>query len=142
MIRFSLHCGNAHEFDAWFRSNEDFDEQKKSGLLSCPFCHSTSIEKQLMAPAVSTARKREQQVGLGLEAEQQKMLSALREVTKKVRKEAEYVGDRFAEEARRIHFKEVEERAIYGEASVKEVSSLMEDGIPVVPLPSLPEDEN
>lgn len=142
MIRFSLHCGNAHEFDAWFRSNEDFDEQKKSGLLSCPFCHSTSIEKQLMAPAVSTARKREQQVGLGLEAEQQKMLSALREVTKKVRKEAEYVGDRFAEEARRIHFKEVEERAIYGEASVKEVSSLVEDGIPVVPLPSLPEDEN
>lgn len=142
MIRFSLHCDNAHEFDAWFRSNEDFDEQKKSGLLSCPFCHSTSIEKQLMAPAVSTARKREQQVGLGLEDEQQKMLSALREVTKKVRKEAEYVGDRFAEEARRIHFKEVEERAIYGEASVKEVSSLVEDGIPVVPLPSLPEDEN
>lgn len=142
MIRFSLHCDNAHEFDTWFRSNEDFDEQKKSGLLSCPFCHSTSIEKQLMAPAVSTARKREQQVGLGLEAEQQKMLSALREVTKKVRKEAEYVGDRFAEEARRIHFKEVEERAIYGEASVKEVSSLVEDGIPVVPLPSLPEDEN
>ena len=142
MIRFSLHCDNAHEFDAWFRSNEDFDGQKKSGLLSCPVCHSTSIEKQLMAPAVSTARKREQQVGLGLEAEQQKMLSALREVTKKVRKEAEYVGDRFAEEARRIHFKEVEERAIYGEASVKEVSSLVEDGIPVVPLPSLPEDEN
>lgn len=142
MIRFSLHCDNAHEFDAWFRSNEDFDEQKKSGLLSCPFCHSTSIEKQLMAPAVSTARKREKQVGLGLEAEQKKMLSALREVTKKVRKEAEYVGDRFAEEARRIHFKEVEERAIYGEASVKEVSSLVEDGIPVVPLPSLPEDEN
>ena len=142
MIRFSLHCDNAHEFDAWFRSNEDFNGQKKSGLLSCPFCHSTSIEKQLMAPAVSTARKREQQVGLGLEAEQQKMLSALREVTKKVRKEAEYVGDRFAEEARRIHFKEVEEHAIYGEASVKEVSSLVEDGIPVVPLPSLPEDEN
>lgn len=142
MIRFSLHCDNAHEFDTWFRSNEDFDEQKKSGLLSCPFCHSTSIEKQLMAPAVSTARKREQQVGLGLEDEQQKMLSALREVTKKVRKEAEYVGDRFAEEARRIHFKEVEERAIYGEASVKEVSSLVEDGISVVPLPSLPEDEN
>lgn len=142
MIRFSLHCDNAHEFDAWFRSNEDFDGQKKSGLLSCPFCHSTSIEKQLMAPAVSTARKREQQVGLGLEDEQQKMLSALREVTKKVRKEAEYVGDRFAEEARRIHFKEVEERAIYGEASVKQVSSLVEDGISVVPLPSLPEDEN
>lgn len=142
MIHFSLHCDNAHEFDAWFRSNEDFDGQKKSGLLSCPFCHSTSIEKQLMAPAVSTARKREQQVGLGLEDEQQKMLSALREVTKKVRKEAEYVGDRFAEEARRIHFKEVEERAIYGEASVKEVSSLVEDGISVVPLPSLPEDEN
>lgn len=142
MIHFSLHCDNAHEFDAWFRSNEDFDGQKKSGLLSCPFCHSTSIEKQLMAPAVSTARKREQQVGLGLEDEQQKMLSALREVTKKVRKEAEYVGDRFAEEARRIHFKEVEERAIYGEASIKEVSSLVEDGIPVVPLPSLPEDEN
>lgn len=141
MIRFSLHCDKPHEFDAWFRSNEDFEKQKASGLLNCPMCGSTSIEKQLMAPAVATARQREH-IASGLKAEQKKMLAALRDATNQIRKNAEYVGDRFTEEARRIHFKEVKARAIYGEATIQDVSSLVEDGIDVVPLPTLPEDEN
>ncbi|WP_297322849.1 DUF1178 family protein [uncultured Bartonella sp.] len=141
MIRFSLHCDKAHEFDGWFRSNEDFSNQKKSRLIRCPICDSTEIDKTLMAPAVSTAKKREH-VGLALQAEQKKMLEAMRNITREVRKNADYVGDRFAEEARRIHFKEVKQRAIYGEASACEVSSLVEDGIAIVPLVTLPEDEN
>lgn len=141
MIRFSLHCDQAHEFDGWFRNNDDFLTQKKSKLIRCPICDSTEIDKTLMAPAVSTAKKREQ-VGLALQARQKKMLETMRNITREVRNNAEYVGDHFAEEARRIHFNEVKPRAIYGEASVSEVSSLVDDGIPVMPLVTLPEDEN
>ena len=141
MICFSLHCDKAHEFDGWFRNNEDFLNQKKSDLIHCPICDSTAIDKTLMAPAVATSRKREQ-VGLGLTLEQQKMVETMRKLTREVHKNAEYVGNRFAEEARRIHFKEVKERPIYGEANAKEVSSLADDGIPVMPLATLPEDEN
>ena len=141
MIRFSLHCDHAHEFDGWFRNNDDFLNQKKTGLIHCPICDSNVIDKTLMAPAVSTSRKHEQ-VGMGLNQEQKRIIEEMRKLTRQVRKNAEYVGDHFAEEARRIHFKEVKERPIYGEASSEEVSSLVDDGIPVMPLAPLPEDEN
>ncbi len=141
MIRFSLHCDHAHEFDGWFRNNDDFLNQKKNGLIHCPVCDSKVIDKTLMAPAVSTSRKHEQ-VGMGLNQEQKRIIEEMRKLTRQVRKNAEYVGDHFAEEARRIHFKEVKERPIYGEASSEEVSSLVDDGIPVMPLAPLPEDEN
>lgn len=141
MIRFSLHCDHAHEFDGWFRNNDDFLNQKKAGLIHCPVCDSNVIDKTLMAPAVSTSRKYGQ-VGMGLNQEQKRIIEEMRKLTRQVRKNAEYVGDHFAEEARRIHFKEVKERPIYGEASSEEVSSLVDDGIPVMPLAPLPEDEN
>ncbi|MBI0019772.1 DUF1178 family protein [Bartonella sp. W8097] len=141
MIRFSLHCDHAHEFDGWFRNNDDFLYQKKAGLIHCPICDSNVIDKTLMAPAVSTSKKHEQ-VGMGLNQEQKRIIEEMRKLTRQVRKNAEYVGDHFAEEARRIHFKEVKERPIYGEASSEEVSSLVDDGIPVMPLAPLPEDEN
>ncbi|AQT42130.1 hypothetical protein BBC0178_006340 [Bartonella apihabitans] len=141
MIRFSLHCDHAHEFDGWFRNNDDFLNQKKAGLIHCPICDSNVIDKTLMAPAVSTSKKHEQ-VGMGLNQEQKRIIEEMRKLTRQVRKNAEYVGDHFAEEARRIHFKEVKERPIYGEASSEEVSSLVDDGIPVMPLAPLPEDEN
>ncbi|CAM1639321.1 DUF1178 family protein [Bartonella apihabitans] len=141
MIRFSLHCDHAHEFDGWFRNNDDFLYQKKAGLIHCPVCDSNVIDKTLMAPAVSTSKKHEQ-VGMGLNQEQKRIIEEMRKLTRQVRKNAEYVGDHFAEEARRIHFKEVKERPIYGEASSEEVSSLVDDGIPVMPLAPLPEDEN
>jgi len=141
MIRFSLHCDHAHEFDGWFRNNDDFLNQKKAGLIHCPVCDSNVIDKTLMAPAVSTSRKHGQ-VGMGLNQEQKRIIEEMRKLTRQVRKNAEYVGDHFAEEARRIHFKEVKERSIYGEASSEEVSSLVDDGIPVMPLAPLPEDEN
>ncbi len=141
MIRFSLHCDRDHEFDGWFRNGDEFETQKKRGFVSCPACGSSKVDKALMAPSVSTGRKREQ-IALAAGETQRKMLAQLREMTKQVRENADYVGDKFAEEARRIHFGETDPRGIYGEASVDEVKGLLEDGVEVMPLPELPEDRN
>ncbi|WP_367717802.1 DUF1178 family protein [Nitratireductor sp. GISD-1A_MAKvit] len=141
MISFNLVCDQSHGFEAWFRNNADFDDQRSRMLVSCPHCGSTDVEKALMAPAVSTGRKREQ-VALAQGDQQKQALAQLRELSKKVRENADYVGDRFAEEARKIHFGESDPRGIYGEASVEEAKSLIEDGVDFMPLPVLPEDQN
>jgi len=141
MIRFSLCCEHDHEFDGWFRNGDDFDTQKKRGFVSCPVCNSSKVEKALMAPSVSTGRKREQ-IALAMGEEQRKMLNQLKELTKKVRENADYVGDKFAEEARKIHFGETDPRGIYGEASLDQVKELIEDGVDFMPLPEFPEDRN
>lgn len=141
MIRFSLHCDQEHEFDGWFRNGDDFDTQKKRGFVSCPVCGSSRVDKALMAPAVATGRKKEQ-IALAMSAEQKRLMTQLRELSEKVRENADYVGDKFAEEARKIHFGETDPRGIYGEASVDEVKGLLEDGVEVMPLPEFPEDRN
>lgn len=139
MIRFSLHCDHAHEFEAWFRSNDDFDVQRKRGFVSCPECGSQKVEKALMAPAVSTSRKQEK-MALAMGEQQRKVVAALKEMSENVRKNAENVGDKFAEEARKIHFGEAEARGIYGAATFDEVKGLAEDGVDFVPLPVFPDD--
>lgn len=141
MIRFSLVCDNEHEFDGWFRNGDDFDGQKTRGLVSCPTCHSVHVGKALMAPAVSTARKRET-IAVAMGEAQKQALAKLRELAAEVRTNADYVGDKFAEEARKIHFGETEARGIYGEASVDEARGLIEDGVEFMPLPVFPEDQN
>lgn len=141
MIRFSLHCDRAHDFEGWFRSNDDFETQRKRGFVSCPECGSQVIEKALMAPAVSTSRKQDK-IALAIGDEQRKMLAALKEMSAKVRENAENVGDKFAEEARKIHFGETEARGIYGAATVDEARGLAEDGIDFLPLPVFPDDRN
>lgn len=141
VIKFSLICDQDHEFEAWFRSNDDFDRQKKRGFVECPACGSAKVGKALMAPAVSTGRKRET-VALALNAEQRQVLAQMKALAEKVKENADYVGDKFAEEARKIHFGETEARGIYGEASVDEAKALAEDGVPFMPLPVLPEDRN
>jgi hypothetical protein len=141
MIRFSLRCEHDHEFDGWFRDGADYDTQRKRGLVSCPACNSGKVEKALMAPSVSTARRKEK-VALAVGEEQRKLMGKLREMTKKVRENADYVGDRFAEEARKIHFGETEARGIYGEATPDEAKGLIEDGVDFMPLPEFPEDRN
>ena len=141
MIRFSLHCDRDHEFDGWFRNGEDFETQKKRGFVSCPVCGSSKVDKALMAPSVATGRKREQ-IALAAGETQRKMLAQLREMAKQVRENADYVGDKFAEEARKIHFGETDARGIYGEATGDEVKALLEDGVEIMPLPELPEDRN
>jgi len=141
MIRFSLHCDHGHEFEGWFRDNADFDRQSERKLVSCPVCNSPEIKKSLMAPAVSTSRSKEQ-VAIAMGEAQKQMLEQMRELSRKVRENADYVGDQFAEEARKIHFGETEARGIYGEASKEDVHSLIEDGVDMMPLPVFPEDKN
>ncbi|KQZ14645.1 hypothetical protein ASD44_11640 [Mesorhizobium sp. Root554] len=141
MIRFSLICEREHEFEAWFRSNDDFDAQKKRGLVDCPSCGSHKVEKALMAPAVSTSRKQEK-VALAVGDEQRKMMAQLKALSEKVRENSEYVGEKFAEEARKIHFGETDARGIYGEATLDEAKGLAEDGVEFMPLPIFPDDRN
>ncbi len=141
MIRFSLSCEHDHEFEAWFRSNDDFDTQKKRGFVECPDCGSSKVEKALMAPAVSTGRKREK-IALAMGEQQKKVMAQLKEMSEKIRENADYVGDKFAEEARKIHFGEADARGIYGEATPEEARSLAEDGVGFMPIPVFPEDRN
>jgi hypothetical protein len=141
VIRFSLHCDVGHEFEAWFRNNADFDTQVSRGLVGCPHCGSASVSKALMAPSVSTARKREQ-IALAVSETQKQVMQQMRQLAEKLRDNADYVGDRFAEEARKIHFGEADARGIYGEATAEEAHSLIEDGVDFMPLPVLPDDRN
>ena len=141
MIRFSLSCEHDHDFEAWFRNNDDFDAQQKRGLVECPSCGSHKVEKALMAPAVSTGRKREK-IALAMGEQQRQAMAEMKALAEKVRENADYVGDKFAEEARKIHFGETDPRGIYGEATQEEARSLVEDGVGFMPLPVFPDDRN
>lgn len=147
MIRYDLVCSSDHEFDSWFRDAAAFDKALAAGALSCPVCGDAHIRKALMAPAVATARKREARAEAAVKlAAPDPRQAALRDMLKQVRQHveanADYVGDRFAEEARKIHYEEAEPRGIYGEASPEEARALVEEGIEFHPLPNLPEEGN
>ncbi|KQZ49212.1 hypothetical protein ASD54_14735 [Rhizobium sp. Root149] len=142
MIRYTLVCDNAHSFEGWFSSSSDFDQQVESGFLTCPVCNSASVYKALMAPSVSTARKQEQRQQVAMDIARQEAIAKLREAVQTIRSSAEDVGERFPEEARKIHYGETEQRGIIGQASLNEVRELIDEGIEVAPLPVLPEDAN
>ncbi|UIJ72458.1 DUF1178 family protein [Aurantimonas sp. HBX-1] len=154
MISFALRCEpRGHGFDGWFRSGEDFEAQAGRGLVECPACGSTEIGKALMRPAIGkggapaaagerTAPAATAPGGGYANAEAARVFAKLQEMARELRAKADYVGPRFAEEARRIHYGETEARQIYGEASPAEVKGLSEEGIAALPLPSLPEDKN
>lgn len=148
MIHFSLRCEPAgHGFDGWFRSSADFEAQAARGFLECPVCGAKDVAKALMRPAVSTSeralsRPAEGAAAVGVPSEVAEAMARLQELAREVRAKADYVGNDFAEEARRIHYGEAEERQIYGEASGGDVRALMEEGITAIPLPPLPEDTN
>lgn len=140
MIKYQLVCDKDHDFSGWFRSGEDFDKQVKRKLVECPDCGSKKVQKALMAPNVATSRKKSIDLPPEKRAE---LVNAMREIRKKVEENSEYVGPRFAEEARRIHYKETDEgKGIYGEATLSEAKELAEEGIDFLPLPVLPEDQN
>lgn len=141
MIKFALICNREHEFEAWFRSNDDFDTQHNRGFVECPHCGSTKVGKALMAPAVSTSRKQEK-VALAMSAEHKRIMAEMKSMAEKVKANADNVGDKFADEARKIHFGEADPRAIYGEATQEEAKSLVEDGVDFMPLPVFPDDRN
>ncbi|MEO8757423.1 MAG: DUF1178 family protein [Devosia sp.] len=141
MIHYSLVCDRSHKFDGWFASAAAYDAQKIRGLVTCPICVTTSVEKALMTPSVSRAGSEKVSLSIG-HPEHTKLRDAMQALRNKVTSEADYVGDKFAEEARKIHFKEVDQRGIYGEATREEVAALVDEGVDFMPLPNLPEEHN
>jgi hypothetical protein len=133
MIKFTLKCAQGHDFDSWFQSASAYDRLSATGMVSCAVCGSTQVEKALMAPQVQAAREEGALTRKPDTAEQ--AIAALR---RKVEANADYVGTRFAQEARDMHEGVLPERAIYGEARPEEARRLIEDGIPVAPLPFAP----
>ena len=149
MIHYALHCSAAHEFDGWFKDSAGFESQAAAGLLECPVCGDTQVERALMAPAVprkgrpaARSKIKPEPKPAPVAVAGEKMPDQLRSMLQKLRREVEthcdYVGPDFAEEARRIHKGESEKRGIYGEASPAEAEALEEDGISVSNIPWVP----
>lgn len=133
MIRFSLKCDKDHGFDSWFPSGAAFDTLKAGGHVACPVCGSVAVEKALMAPAVTVGRTE-----APLRSAETPMEQAMAALRKQVEENSEYVGMNFVAEARRIHQGDAPERSIHGEARPDEARKLIEEGVPVAPLPFLP----
>ncbi|MGY5805812.1 DUF1178 family protein [Rhizobium sp. LEGMi12c] len=142
MIRYSLHCDNAHEFEGWFSESADFDRQVASGFLTCPVCNSAAISKLLMAPSVSTARKRDELQTLAMDTARKEAMTKLKEAVDAIKANAEDVGAKFPEEARKIHYGEADARGIIGKATPDEAQALVEEGIEIAAIPVLPDDIN
>ena len=160
MIRYALICQQGHQFESWFQDSTAYDKQAKRGLVSCPHCGSAKVEKAIMAPRLSsTSRKR----GKPIEApetapetttaaapapvamispQEQEIRAKLKELRDHLTKNADNVGAKFPEEARKMHYGEIEHRSIYGVASPEEAKELSEEGIEFHPLPSLPDERN
>jgi hypothetical protein len=132
MICYQLVCKKTHSFEGWFRDSAAYDQQASKGLLACPTCNSKGVQKAPMAPAVS------KKAGLDeAAARAHAMREWVTQVRRHVEENAEYVGDRFPDEARAMHHGDAEERQIYGEATIEDARDLIEEGVPVAPLPSL-----
>jgi hypothetical protein len=129
VIVYNLRCKNGHEFEGWFRDSASFDTQSGDGSLSCPTCSSRRVEKAIMAPSLAMSRNAEPKRDA---ASTRQFMTGLR---KYVQEHAEYVGPKFAEEARKIHYGETTDRHIYGETTTEEAKALVEEGVDVAPLP-------
>ena len=164
MIRYALACDKGHEFESWFPGSADYEAQLARGLVTCPFCASPKVEKQIMAPSIGrtdrtpalpapapgaqadaeapqvpVAQPQPMAVFSEREREFRAMVKAFRE---HVQKNADYVGQGFADEARKMHYGDIEHRSIYGEANLAEAKELIEEGIEVQPLPIVPDERN
>ncbi len=142
MIRYSLSCENAHEFEGWFSESADFDRQLASGFLNCPVCQSATISKVLMAPSVSTARKKDEIKTVAMDAMRREAFQKLKQAVAEVKANSEDVGTKFPEEARKIHYGEADARGIIGQATAHEAQELIDEGIKIAALPVLPDDVN
>jgi hypothetical protein len=156
MIRYRLKCERRHEFEAWFANSAAYDRQAKRGQISCPKCGTDRVEKAPMAPSIKKGAKRKRvekpaepaptpapaQSETHRLAAHGELAAAMRKLRTEIEAKSEYVGPRFSEEARKIHYEETPPRGIYGEATREEAQALSEEGIDFFPLPPLPEDHN
>jgi hypothetical protein len=139
MIRYALTCEEGHGFEAWFGSSDAYDEQAEAHVIVCPACGSAQVKKSPMAPHVA---KRHAEIPTPPPVEQPRPYAMLRKLRAELTANSDYVGPKFPEEARKIHFDEAPGRAIHGEATPQEAQELDEEGVPIFPLPRLPEDQN
>jgi len=158
MIRYALVCEKGHGFESWFQDSAAYDKQAKRGLVTCPQCGSAKVEKAIMAPRLSgTAKKRRASVEVPaptaeapptpapvamISPQEQEFRAKLKELRDHLTKSADDVGAKFPEEARKMHYGEIEHRSIYGVASPDEAKELAEEGIEFHPLPILPDERN
>jgi hypothetical protein len=164
MIRYALQCEHGHAFESWFPNSAAYDKQAKRNLVACPVCGSAKVEKAIMAPRLahpeavepatvpqpamppmpapsSTPGPAKQPVAI-MSPHEHELRKKLKELREHITKNADYVGPRFPEQARKIHYGEIEHRSIYGEASPDEAKELHEEGIEFHPLPILPDEFN
>ena len=162
MIRYNLICERRHEFESWFPSSAAYDKQAKRGLVACPACGATKVDKAIMAPSLAPRRRGRADKPIDMPQpsappaaapepstpvamitpQEQEVRAKLKELRDHIVKNADNVGDHFPNEARKMHYGEIEHRPIYGEASPEEAKSLIDEGVEVSPLPVLPEDRN
>ena len=159
MIRYSLHCDRGHSFESWFQSSSAYESQEKRKLVNCPVCGSARVERAIMAPQIVSKKGRDSQsndapvpvqptevIAPGstplLMAQERELRAKLKELRDHIVKNADNVGERFPNEARKMHYGDIEHRPIYGEASPEEARSLIDEGVEVSPLPVLPDDRN
>lgn len=144
MIRYALKCGEGHSFESWFQSAEAFDGLAARGLLSCAICGGAEVSKAMMAPRVSGDEARVEQDGPDdrpLATPAHPAEAALKAMREHVEKTSTNVGANFAREARAMHVGDVPEKPIYGQAGPEEARALIEDGVPILPLPGMPKDK-
>ena len=162
MIRYSLVCDGRHEFEIWFKNSADYDSQRKRKLVTCPACGTAKVEKALMAPALGRGGRKGARIAeseapttpapsaaaddktpVAMVGPQEREFRAkLKELRDHLTKNAENVGGKFPEQARKMHYGEIEHRSIYGEASPQEAKDLAQEGVEFHPLPVLPEERN
>ena len=136
MIAYNLRCSGGHEFEGWFKDSATYETQAKAGALVCPVCGAHEIGKAIMAPAIGSGNRAEGR------AEKQQLRQYVSGLRKFIEKNADYVGPKFPEEARKIHYGEAEERHIYGESTLREAKELIEEGVEIAPMPPDPDDLN
>jgi hypothetical protein len=150
MIRYALVCAKGHGFESWFQNSAAYDKQSKRALVTCPICGTAKVEKEIMSPRLARSRKRDEPPAPSNDKTPVAMVSphehALRKKLKELRehltKNADNVGQKFPEEARKMHYGEIDHRSIYGEASPEEARRLHEEGVEFHPLPVLPDERN
>jgi hypothetical protein len=158
MIRYNLRCERGHAFESWFQSSGAYESQEKRKLVNCPVCGSARVERAIMAPQIVSQKRRDRAEPVPapvastevaaptstplMMAQERELRTKLKELRDHIVKNADNVGERFPNEARKMHYGDIEHRPIYGEASPEEARSLIDEGVEVSPLPILPDDRN